>query len=441
MPRLLIIQAATYRSREDRRPLRIRKRRLVGAVMPYLAALAPPGWDVTLLDDEIDEPDYNAAVDVVAITVRMVTSLRAYEVADRFRARGVTVLLGGPHATFYGDEMAKHADAVCIGEGEDIFPRMLQDAAAGRLARLYQRDSVASLKGMPTPRWDLLNQKHYVFYKPFVIQQSRGCPYSCDFCAERRLNGDFGYRDRPVQEVVEEIRKCGGRHIFFAASQFVGHRARTMELLEALIPLRIRWSALFSPRFGLDAKFLDLAKRSGLLHVNMGIESISQDTLQTMHKGFNKSHSYDDMIRNLNERNISYSFNFVLGSDGDDDSVFNATLEFLERHKVPAAYFNVMVPLRGTPLYDRMKQEGRIIDEPNMERWAGVKCHFQPVRMTGEDLVAQVKTMQRRFYSLPSMLRRLGLPRSQADLASWNINLSQRRVALNADTMNEFSEY
>ena len=441
MPRLLIIQAATYRSREDRRPLRIRKRRLVGAVMPYLAALAPPGWDIRLLDDEIEEPDYNAPVDVVAITVRMVTSLRAYEVADRFRARGVTVLLGGPHATFYGDEMAEHADAVCIGEGEDVFPRMLEDAAAGRLARFYRRDSVASMTGMRTPRWDLLNPRHYVFYKPFVIQQSRGCPYSCDFCAERRLNGDFGYRDRPVQEVVAEIRKCGGRHIFFAASQFVGHRARTMELLEALIPLRIRWSALFSPRFGLDAKFLDLAKRSGLLHVNMGIESISQDTLQTMHKGFNKSHSYDDMIRNLNERNISYSFNFVLGSDGDDDSVFNATLEFLERHKVPAAYFNVMVPLRGTPLYDRMNQEGRIIDEPNMERWAGVKCHFQPVRMTGEDLVAQVKTMQRRFYSLPSMLRRLGLPRSQADLASWNINLSQRRVALNADTMNEFSEY
>ena len=441
MPRLLIIQAATYRSREDRRPLRIRKRRLVGAVMPYLAALAPPGWDIRLLDDEIEEPDYNAPVDVVAITVRMVTSLRAYEVADRFRARGVTVLLGGPHATFYGDEMAEHADAVCIGEGEDVFPRMLEDAAAGRLARFYRRDSVASMTGMRTPRWDLLNPRHYVFYKPFVIQQSRGCPYSCDFCAERRLNGDFGYRDRPVQEVVAEIRKCGGRHIFFAASQFVGHKARAMELLEALIPLRIRWSALFSPRFGLDAKFLDLAKRSGLLHVNMGIESISQDTLQTMHKGFNKSHSYDDMIRNLNERNISYSFNFVLGSDGDDDGVFSATLEFLQRHKVPAAYFNVMVPLRGTPLYDRMKQEGRIIDEPNMERWAGVKCHFRPARMTGEELVAQVKTMQRNFYSLPSMLRRLGLPRTQADLASWSINLSQRRVALNSDTMNEFSEY
>jgi radical SAM superfamily enzyme YgiQ (UPF0313 family) len=441
MPKLLIIQAATYRSRDDRRPLRIRKRKLVGAVMPYLAALAPPGWDIQLLDDELDEPDYNAKIDVVAITVRMVTSLRAYEVADQFRARGVTVLLGGPHATFYHEEMAEHADAVCIGEGEEIFPRMLQDAVAGRLQRVYQRDTVASLAGMPTPRWDLLNPRHFVFYKPFVIQQSRGCPYSCDFCAERRLNGDHGYRDRPVQEVVDEIRKCGGKHIFFAASQFVGHKGRTMELLEALIPLKIRWSALFSPRFGLDGKFLDLAKRSGLLHVNMGIESIAQDTLQTMRKGQNKSTSYDEMIRNLNDRNISYSFNFVLGGDTDDESVFPATLKFLEQYKVPAAYFNVMVPLRGTPLYGRMHQEGRIIDEPNMERWAGVTCHFQPMRMTGDELIAQVKQMQRDFYSWPSMLRRLRFPRTQADLASWNVNLTQRRVALHSDTMNEFSEY
>ncbi len=116
-------------------------------------------------------------------------------------------------------------------------------------------------------------------------------------------------------------------------------------------------------------------------------------------------------------------------------------MQFLRQHKVPAAYFNVMVPLRGTPLYGRMKQEGRIIDEPNMERWAGVNCHFTPARMTGDELVAQVRKLQQEFYSLPSMLRRLRFPRTQADLASWSINLSQRRVARHADTMNEFSEY
>ena len=441
MPRLLIIQAATYRSRDDRRPLRIRKRKLVGAVMPYLAALAPPGWDITLTDDAIEEPDYAAPVDVVAITARMVTSLRAYEIADRFRARKVPVLMGGPHATFYSAEMAEHADGVCIGEAEEIFPGMLEDAAAGRLRQFYQREDAASMEGMPTPRWDLLNPKHYVFYRPFVIQQSRGCPYTCDLCAERRLNGDYGYRDRPVGEVVEEIRKCGSRHIFFAASQFVGHKGRTMQLLEALIPLKIRWSALFSPRFGLDAEFLDLAKRSGLLHVNMGIESISQNTLKSMRKEFNRSHSYEDMIGNLNKRNISFSFNFVFGADTDDHDIFPSTLKFLQEHNVPAAYFNVLVPLRGTPLYDRMKADGRIIDEPNMERWPGVFCHFHPLRMSGQELVGHVQKLQREFYSLRSMTQRLRIPRTQADLASWNVNMTQRKVALHSDSMCEFSEF
>lgn len=441
MPKLMIIQAATYLSQDDRKPHRIRKRKLVGAVMPYLAALAPSDWDVTLVDDAIEEVDYSAPVDVVAITLRMVSSLRAYEIGDRFRERGIPVLMGGPHATFYSEEMARHADAVCIGEAEDIFPQMLADAAAGRLRQFYRRDTPADLAGMPTPRWDLLNPKFHVFYSPYVIQQSRGCPYSCDFCAERRLNGDYGYRDRPHEEVVEEIRKSGSRHIFFAASQFVGHKARTMQLLEAMIPLKVRWSALFSPRFGLDGEFLDLAKRSGLLHVNMGIESISQGTLSTMHKDFNRSQSYDEMIENLNARNISYSFNFVLGADSDDLGVFDETLTYLQQRKVPAAYFNVMVPLRGTPLYDRMKQEERILDEPNMERWPGVSCHFKPIRMSGDQLVENVRRIQREFYSWPSMLKRLRFPRTQADLASWNVNLTQRKVAMNSTTMNEFSDF
>jgi hypothetical protein len=152
------------------------------------------------------------------------------------------------------------------------------------------------------------------------------------------------------------------------------------------------------PTAHLDAKFLDLAKRSGLLHVNMGIESISQNTLQTMHKEFNRSHSYDEMIGNLNRRNISYSFNFVFGTDTDEPDIFPATLAFLRQHKVPAAYFNLMVPLRGMPLYDRVKTEDRVIDEPNMERWAGVRCHYPPTRMSGDELVDQVKKLQRDFY-------------------------------------------
>jgi radical SAM superfamily enzyme YgiQ (UPF0313 family) len=441
MPKLLITQATGYRFRGLLEPYKLRKRKLVGAVMPYLAALAPQDWEITLIDDATEEIDFNADVDAVAITIRTVTSLRGYEIADAFRRRGIPVLMGGPHATFYSEEVAEHADAVCIGEGEEVFPKMLEDAAAGRLQKFYRRETQASLVGMPTPRWDLLNPKKYVFYRPFVIQYSRGCPFICDFCAERRLNGDYDYRYRPAAEVVEEIKKCGSRHIFFAASQFAGDPDRAMELMEALIPLKIRWSTLFSVHYCLDEKFMGLAQRSGLLHVNMGIESINQNTLKTMHKSFNKASEYSQIIRNLTKRDISHSLNFVFGSDTDDETVFDATLSLLHEYKAQTAYFNILVPLRGTQLHQQFKDEGRLIDEVNMERWPGLSCHFQPLRFSPDELVRRIMKIRTDFYSAGSAFRRLPLPYKQAHFASWNLHFLQRKVTAHMNSMRDFTEF
>jgi radical SAM superfamily enzyme YgiQ (UPF0313 family) len=441
MPRLLIIQATGYRYRGLRTPYKLRKRKLVGAVIPYLAALAPQEWKITLLDDATEEVDFNAKVDMVAIAIRTVTSFRGYEIADAFRQRGIPVLMGGPHTTFHAEEVGEHADAVCIGEAEDVFPKMLEDAAGGRLQKFYRANRVASLEGMPMPRWDLLNPDKYVFYRPFVIQYSRGCPYTCDFCAERRLNGDFGYRFRPTAEVIEEIKRCGSKHIFFAASQFAGDIERTMEFMEALIPLKIRWSTLFSAHYLLDEKFMNLARRSGLLHVNTGIESINQDTLKTMHKSFNRASEYSQMIRNLNARDISYSLNFVFGSDSDDETVFGATLNLLHECKAQTAYFNILVPLRGTPLHQRFKDEGRLIDEENMERWPGLSCHFRPLRFSPEELVRRVTKIRRDFYSMGSAFRRLPVPYKNAHFASWNLHFLQRKVVSHIDSMRDFTEF
>lgn len=441
MNKLLIIQATGYQAREVRLPYKIRKRKLVGLVMPYLAALAPRGWEVSLCDDAVEEIDFNAPVDVVAITIRTVTSLRGYEIADKFRRRGVAVVIGGPHATFHADEVARHADAVCIGEAEGVFPQMLEDAAAGKLRKFYRRPDQASLDGIAAPRWDLIKPHNYVFYRPYVILSSRGCPYTCDFCAERRLQGDHGFRYRPAREVASEVKRCGSRHIFFAASQFAGNKEKAMELMEALIPLKIRWSTLFSTHYCQDQKFMDLAKRSGMLHVNMGVESISPKSLASMRKSFNKVKEYEDVLDNLHRRDISYSMNFVFGTDADTEEVFPSTLQFLHDHKVHAAYFNIMIPLHGTPLYDRMKADGRIVDEENMERWPGITCHFRPLNFSPEDLVARVKKIRRDFYSMGSMLRRLPLPTSESRLASWNVNALQRKVAGRLDTMRDFSEF
>jgi radical SAM superfamily enzyme YgiQ (UPF0313 family) len=441
MPKLLIIQPTGYQSRGVRVPYKLRKRKLVGAVLPYLAALAPKEWDVTLLDDATEAVDYDADVDAVALTVRTVTSFRAYEIARGFRDRNVTVLMGGPHATFHSEEIAEHADAVCIGEAEGIFPRMLEDAAAGRLQKFYRRDSPACLDNMPAPRWDLLDLSKYVFYRPFVIQYSRGCPFVCDFCAERRLNGDFGYRVRPVEEVAADIQRCGSRHIFFAASQFAGDKAHAMALMEAIVPLKVRWSTLLSAHYCLDEKFMDLAKRSGMLHVNMGVESIDSKALRSMHKGFNPVRQYQDVLDNLKTRGISYSLNFVFGSDEEDEDVFDSTLRFLVEQKAETAYFNLLTPLKGSPLHDRFKADGRILDEENMDRWPGLFCHFKPLRHTPEELMRRVVKIRRDFYSLGSAVRRLPFPYRESHFAAWNLHFLQSKVAHNMGSMRDFSEF
>ncbi len=441
MPRLLIVQATGYRGRELRIPYKLRKRKLVGAILPHLGALAPKDWDVTLLDDATEEVNYDAGVDAVAITIRTITSLRGYEIARRFRDRKIPVLMGGPHATFHADEIAGHADAVCIGEAEEVFPRMLADAAAGRLGTFYRRETPAPLAGLPAPRWDLLDPRKYVFYRPFVIQYSRGCPYTCDFCAERRLNGDFGYRYRPVEEVVEDIKRCGSRHIFFAASQFAGNKAHAAALMEALIPLGVRWSTLMSAHFCLDQGFMDLARRSGLLHVNMGIESIDQKTLAAWRKGFNRVREYQEVLRNLARREISYSLNFVFGSDTEEDDVFEATLDFLHENRAQTAYFNILIPLRGTSLHAQLEAEGRLVDEENMERWPGLSCHFKPLRYGPEELVRRVAKIRRDFYTLRSAARRLPVPYRESHFAAWNLHFLQRKVAGRLDSMRDFSEF
>ncbi len=441
MPKLMVIQATGYRFRDIRVPYKLRKRKLVGAVLPHLAALAPRGWEVTLVDDATQEVDYNADVDVVAITIRTVTSFRGYEIAARFRDRGIPVVMGGPHATFHAAEVAEHADAVCIGEAEEVFPAMLEAAAAGRLKRMYRAERPAPLAGLPAPRWDLLDPRKYVFYRPFVIQYSRGCPYTCDFCAERRLNGDYGYRYRPIEEVVEDIKRCGSRHIFFAASQFAGNKTHAMELMEALIPLKVRWSTLMSAHFCLDEKFMDLAKRSGMLHVNMGVESIDQKTLHAMNKDSNRVRQYGDVIRNLTRRDISYSLNFVFGSDEEGEDAFRTTLEYLFEHKVQTAYFNILVPLRGTSVHEQFKADGRLIDEENMERWPGLSCHFKPMRYSPEELVDRVAKIRRDFYTLGSAARRLPVPYKEAHFASWNLHFLQRKVANHLDSMRDFTEF
>ncbi len=412
----------------------------MGLTLPYLAALSPAHWEVSLVDEQLTDIDFNAPVDLVAITVWTINSFRAYAIGDRFKQRGVPVMMGGPHTCFHSDEAGDHCDAVAIGEAEALWRVMLEDAACGRLKKVYRAEPLRNLNDLPLPRHNLLNLKRYGFIKTFSVQASRGCPFQCEFCSERFYLGHT-YRTRPIQEVVDEIRQTGAKHIFFADSNFGGKPAHTMALMEALIPLGIRWSGLFSAYLCNDRKFMDLAKRSGLLHVNVGIESIDQDTLAGLGKKVNDVTRYREILQNLREREISYSLNFIFGWDTERSDIFSSTLAFLEQERVPAAYFNILTPHKGTPLYDRMLSEGRIIDPEGIGRWPGISCHIRPVFCSAAELELRVKGLYRQFYRCPSILRRLQMPLNQARLASWFINLSQRSVSRAPAETETFDDY
>jgi radical SAM superfamily enzyme YgiQ (UPF0313 family) len=438
--KLLIIQPSHYVSKRTRQIFKTRRRSVVPLTLPYLAALAPKDWHVRLLDEQMEDIDFDEPADLVALTVWTLQSGRAYDIAAEFRARSVPVILGGPHTYFYPEEAAEHCDAVGIGEGERIFPLMLADTAAGRLQKFYRAEPLPELAGLPVPRHDLLDMRRFGPFRTFTVQSSRGCPFHCDFCSERLYLGSR-YRWRPAAEVVEEIRRSGGRDIFFGESNFGGRRERAMELMEALIPLRLRWSTLWSTHLCLDEEFLDLAKLSGVLHVNIGIESIDAATLAAMNKKQNKASRYAEMIANLRRRDISYSLNFVFGWDTETPDVFGVTLEFLQQHKVPAAYFNVLTPQKGTALFDQMQQEGRVFNEAAIDRWPGQICYFEPRFCKPAELERNVQEMYRGFYNLRSMFHRLQLPVTPGRLASWIINWSERRMIRSAQNHNDFDTF
>jgi len=425
--KLFIIQPAHSMGRSNLKPYKTGKRNLVGLSLPYLAALTPKEWDIELIDQQLMDIDFNAPVDLVAIATWTINSQQAYEISGRFRARGVPVIMGGPHTFFFAEEAAQHCDAVGIGEGEKIWLNMLEDAASGRLRKFYRAEKPLELTDLPFPRHDLLNFKRYTPFKAFAVQTSRGCPFRCDFCSERFYLGQE-YRYRPVGDVIAELKSAKIRNVFFADSTFAGKKSHTMELMEALIPLKVRWSALWSSNLCRDQRFLDCAKRSGLLHVNIGLETVDSETLAGMNKKINRVAFYKEIINNLRKRGISFSFNFVFGYDTERENICDLTLAFLRENKVPAAYFNILTPHIGTPLYDRMLSAGRLIDPNDIGRWPGLICYFKPKHCTPKELEEKVKRMYREFYSLRSMVGRMGLPMSLADFTSWTINFSQRRM-------------
>ena len=376
--------------------------------LPILAALAPPDAYITFTDDLLTPIDLEKGlkeVDLVGITVLTKTALRAYRIADAYRKRGVPVVLGGIHPTALPGEAKEHGDAVVIGEAETIWPQLIEDLRAGNLKDFYQQEKFTDPTEIPRPRRDILPKRGY--FPLDVVQITRGCPFRCEFCSVRKFFGDT-YRFRPIGDVVEEIKSLPHRLIMFNDDNIVGNPSFSEELLNALIPLKKKWVGQVSLAGLKEAGNVELLKRSGCIGLLIGFESLSRSNLVQSQKYQNDPSAYREIIDTLHRFGITIWGSFIFGFDEDEPSVFHETAAFAIRTKLFSVVFAVLTPYPGTALHQRLKKEGRLVQD---EWWRSENPeesapHFAPKKMSGEVLREGWKKAWREFYSVPSILKR-----------------------------------
>lgn len=368
-----------------------------------LAALSPPDVEVIITDENNATVDLNNRADLVGITSMTCTTPRMYALAQAFRERGVHVVLGGSHVSCLPEEGLEHADAVVVGEAEEVWPRLLEDFRRGKLERLYHSEDFPSVEKLPLPRRDLLKPNGY--YQPNTVQTARGCPVGCSFCSVGRLSGS-AFRFRPVDEVAREIALMKGRNILaFTDDNIMGNPARAKELFRALIPLKVIWGGQATLSAARDEELMALAYESGCRGLFIGIESISKESIDEMGKRINDPDQYLEDLRRIREQGIRVLGSFVFGFDHDDLDCFDRTVEFAIEAKLELAQFSILTPFPGTELYEKLEAEGRILTR-DWWNYSEGSVVFQPAQMTPEELKAGQQGAWRKFYSNRSIVKR-----------------------------------
>ncbi len=368
-----------------------------------LAALTPANVVVRLIDENVEDLDWQALPDLVGISLMTPLAPRGYEIAAAYRQRGVPVVLGGIHATMMPEEAATHADAVVVGEAERLWPQVVADAIQGRLQPLYRQSSYTPLAHLPAPRRELLKRKAYFFVN--TVQTTRGCPFDCEFCSVTQFFGNT-YRPRPLAEVEREIQNLEGRFVFFVDDNIIGDRVYARDLFERLAPYRLKWASQASITIAKDAELLNLARRSGCMGLFIGFESLSQQTLQAMGKSFNRVNAYRDRIKRIHDHGIGIQGSFIFGNDGDTSAVFEDTVRFTLDSRLDAALFSILTPFPGTRLYHKMRSQGRILSH-DWSRYDMNHVVFEPRGMSPQQLQQGFHWAYRRLYSWSSITRRL----------------------------------
>jgi radical SAM superfamily enzyme YgiQ (UPF0313 family) len=372
--------------------------------LPHVATITPKEHEVKIVNENYSDIDFNEDVDLVGITCYTMTSPRVYKIADEFRRRGVKVVLGGYHPTAMPDEAIQHADSIVKGEAEASWPQLLKDLENGKLKKFYESDSNFDMADIPPIRRDL------IVLNPMLgaVQSTRGCSNRCEFCAISSFC-KHGIKQRPIKNVVEEIKDMPNKLFIFHDPHLTARPQYARELFKEMIKQKINKSWLANGTTNvlgkIDDEFLNLARKAGCIEWFIGFESVSQKALNSIKKTHNKVENFKKLIKRLHKHGMAVQGGIIFGFDEDTPDIFDLTLEKMYEFELDIVEVNILTPYPGTPLFDRLEREGRIITR-DWSRYNQVDVVFKPKNMTEKELFEGARKVAKEFYSISNIAGR-----------------------------------
>ena len=370
-----------------------------------LAGLTPSHHTLSYADESLKPVDFGFKPDLAAISIMTPLAPRGYEIADRFRKMGVKVVIGGIHASNLPEEASDHADAVVIGEADEIWADIVEDAESGNLKPLYRQSNYTQMERVPPADRTIYPDKGYFFEN--MIQTTRGCPYRCEFCTVTAFFGGT-YRLRPIDTILREVeglRNTPG-YIFFADDNLIARPDHARLLMERLKEHRLRWVCQAPITIAGDESMLKDFALAGCHGIFIGFESLNEKNLDMMGKVQNKVDIYEESIQRIHDQGIGVYGSFVFGYDHDTVAVFDQFLEFADRTMMDGAFLPVLTPFPGTAVHKRLEAEGRILTE-DWRYYDMATVVYRPKGMTVEELQEGFWKVNKGFYSLPSIFKRM----------------------------------
>jgi radical SAM superfamily enzyme YgiQ (UPF0313 family) len=409
-PRVLLVAPSALDYHGE--PIKKKKLYLPGLSMLSLAAVTPDTVDLTIVQEPIQNVPLDQHWDLVGMTGMGSGLKRAWQLGDRFRARGSKVVIGGIAASLAPAEWTlPHTDALVTGEAELLWPRLIDDFLAGRLQERYtmtERPDVARLR---VPPYHLMAPGERGLWRP--VQATRGCPFPCDFCSIQAYF-DRGYRKRPVEHIVRDVRAAkasGSRYIAMIDDNIGVDWKFFQQLMEALIPERIYWASQCSLHIADKPEMLSLAYRSGCRILSFGLESVNPGSVESVGKTFNHPAQYAALLRAVRQHGITVSTEMIVGMEADTESTFEHTYRFLMDNQVPLPRLYILTPVPGTGMHRAFDREGRIFNR-DIGDYNGGKAVFHPRGMDASTLQRSYWRLYDRLYSPSAIaLRMRGVPR------------------------------